>query len=375
MLTKHVFKILCCYQQRKSQGVVFLICWSKIMETLGNTKVAKSCTDTYTCEYCDYSTSRKSSYDKHLATDKHLMLTNAYFGKHKCICGTTFKHKQSLYRHKKTCMYEEFTLPKVAKVANCFQMFPDHSDANICECGKSYKTRSGLWKHQKTCRVINCNSSGFDSVVVKTDNSEVLEILGSIKDDNQCLKDDNKLLKEKITELESGVMSAVSEPKTVNNYNNIVFLLNEKCSDAIAITDFAKQIVMQIEDVDYAMENGKVRGIENIIRKKFEELGTFKRPLHCTDVKRGTLYVKNEEGWEKEKGEINKMIRDVECAQSKGIKVWSEANPAFSQGNTRLMDKWLRIVQCLTGSIEGIGMRKIEKRCHEICKIDQNVIV
>ena len=57
---------------------------------------------------------------------------------------------------------------------------------------------------------------------------------------------------------------------------------------------------MCLEDANYAMENGKVKGRENIIRKKFEELGTFKRPLHCTDVKRGTLYVKNEEGWEKE---------------------------------------------------------------------------
>jgi hypothetical protein len=137
------------------------------------------------------------------------------------------------------------------------------------------------------------------------------------------------------------------------------------------------------------MENGKVKGIENIIRKKFEELGTFKRPLHCTDVKRGTLYVKNEEGWEKEKGEINKMIRDVECAQTKGITVWSEAYPEYSEGNTRLMDKWLKIVKCLTDSIDGIGIRKIEKRCQEdgigirkiekrcqeMSKIDQNVIV
>jgi hypothetical protein len=85
--------------------------------------------------------------------------------------------------------------------------------------------------------------------------------------------------------------------------------------------------------------------------------------------------VKNEEGWEKEKGEINKMIRDVECAQTKGITVWSDANPEYSEGNTKLMDKWLKIVKCLTGSIEGIGMRKIEKRCQEMSKIDQNAMV
>ena len=111
-----------------------------------------------------------------------------------------------------------------------------------------------------------------------------------------------------------------------------------------------------LEDVNYALENGKVKGIENIIQKKFAELGVHKRPLHCTDVKRGTLYVKGDEGWEKEKGEMNKMIRDVECVQTTGIKVWSEANPEYSKGSRKLMDKWLRIVQCLTNSIDGIGM-------------------
>jgi predicted nuclease with TOPRIM domain len=99
--------------------------------------------------------------------------------------------------------------------------------------------------------------------------------------DKTC--EDNKILKEEIKQLKSGVMTAVSEPKTVNNNynNNIIFLLNEKCGDAVAIKDFAKQIAICLEDVDYAMENGKVRGIENIIRKKFEELGTFKRPFIC----------------------------------------------------------------------------------------------
>jgi hypothetical protein len=246
-----------------------------------------------------------------------------------------------------------------------------------------------LWKHQKTCKHVN--SDNKKDTVNEINSSEVLKMFGCLNakldettikldktcEDNQILKEDNRLLKEEIKQLKSGVMTAVSEPKTVNNNynNNIIFLLNEKCGDAVAIKDFAKHIAICLEDVDYAMENGKVRGIENIIRKKFEELGTFKRPLHCTDVKRGTLYVKNEEGWEKEKGEINKMIRDVECAQTKGITVWSEANPEYNEGNARLMDKWLRIVKCLTDSIDGIGIRKIEKRCQEMSKIDQTAIV
>ena len=338
------------------------------MEHLGANKIPKNPDGKYHCNYCNYTTSHLGDWNKHLMTAKHQKLTSADSCKLKCACGQTFKHRQSIYRHKKACKYEETTTPKIPKIPDLLISAPK---SFLCSCGKNFTRVSNLKRHQKTCSFIQKHDHKSSK---RIGNSQVIEMFGSLnaKLEQTCI--DNKLLKEKLTQLESGVMTAVSEPKTVNNYNNIVFLLNEKCSDAIAISDFAKQIVMQIEDVDYAMENGKVRGIENIIRRKFEELGTFKRPMHCTDVKRGTLYVKNEEGWEKEKGEINKMIRDVECAQSKGIKVWSDANPEYSQGDSRLMDKWIRIVQCLTGSIEGIGMRKIEKRVQEMCKIDNTII-
>ena len=356
------------------------------METLGNTKVVKSRQQKYTCLQCDYTTSRYYDYEKHLSTDKHKRVTMVTGcnpqRNHTCVCGKWFNCRQHLYRHKKTCNYEDFPLPKnqkVVKVAECFQMFPNSDGCYKCECGKSYKSRSGFWKHQKLCKFTKEVLVPDDSGVVSTANSEVLDILGSLKEDNHILNEkldktyeDNKLLKEEIDQLKSGVLEAVSEPKVVNNYNNIIVLLNQKCGDAVAIDDFAKQIAMSLEDVSYALENGKVKGIENIIRKRFEELGTYSRPLHCTDVKRGTTYVKGDEGWERDNGRINKMIKDVEFVQTKGIKMWGDANPSYSTGNSKLMDKWLQIVQCLTGSIEGVGMRKIEKRCHEMSKIDQD---
>jgi hypothetical protein len=353
------------------------------MLTLGNVENTKKPIRKYNCDICDFSSSHLGDWNKHLITPKHQKRQFAVGHPHKCACGKYFTRKDSLHRHKKICNYEESSIHKTPEIP---KSLPKVSHTNECICGKTYKHASSLSKHKKTCLHITKTINE-----PKNNNSEVLEILGSLKQynekinakldktcednqilkqDNQILKEDNKILKEKLSQLESGVMTAVSEPKTVNNnYNNIIFLLNEKCGDAVAIKDFAKQIAICLEDVDYAMENGKVKGIENIIRKKFEELGTFKRPLHCTDVKRGILYVKNEEGWEKERGEINKMIRDVECAQTKGITVWSDANPEYSEGNTRLMDKWLKIVKCLTDSIDGIGMRKIEKRCQEMSKI------
>lgn len=348
------------------------------METLGNIENPKNPNGKYYCKFCTFGTSHLGDWKKHLLTSKHKKRQIVANHPHNCICGKSFTRKDSLNRHKRACEYVENVKAKNPENPICFQMFPQHSEANICECGKSYKTRSGLWKHQKQCWITSDKTGDVNG---ETANDQVLEILGSLKQDNEKLNakleqtcEDNKVLRDEIQELKSGVMTAVSEPRIVNNNNNINFFLNNQCSDAMAIADFAKGLVMCLEDVNYALENGKIKGIENIIRKRFDELGVYKRPLHCTDAKRGTLYVKGEEGWEKEKGEMNKMIRDVEFAQSKGIKLWSDANPDFAEGDTRLMDKWLRIVHCLTSSIEGGGFKKIAKRCQEMCKIDSESI-
>ena len=344
------------------------------METLGNIHLVKSRKQKYECQHCDYTTSRLYDYEKHLSTDKHKMLVNASKISIKCECGKSYRHIESLYRHKKVCDRTNNHKAKVVEVVNCFQMFPNQEEGNICECGRSYRTRSGLWKHQKSCKLITGVNHAAKNPIEQSDdtnNKDIMNVLDTLNMKLDKTSEDNKLLKEKLNQLESGVMTAVSEPKVVNNYNNIIVLLNQKCGDAVGIDDFAKEIAMSLEDVSYALENGKAKGIENIIRKRFEELGTFSRPLHCTDVKRGTTYVKGDEGWEKDNGRINKMIKDVEFVQTKGIKMWGDANPSYSQGNSKLMDKWLQIVKCLTGSIEGVGMRKIEKRCHEMTKIDQ----
>jgi len=355
------------------------------MQTLGTTEVTKSKSKNYVCEPCDYSTSQKANYEKHLSTGKHRKVTMVTTCNHVCPCGKSFTCRQHLHRHKKACDVSNNSAAKVTKVR---ESLPKVCHVHECVCGRTYKHACSLSKHKKTCLHGVNDVEPEDNTKVLP---QVLNALTGLKEDNVVLKEDNVFLKEKLNEqaqdnkllkeklndqaeqlnnLKDGVLTAVAEPKVIN----INILLNDKCGDAIAIQDFAKSLMISMEDVDYALENGKVKGIENIIQKKFAELGVHKRPLHCTDVKRGTLYVKGEEGWEKEKGEMNKMIRDVECVQTTGIKVWSDANPEYSQGNQKLMDKWLRIVQCLTNSIDGIGVRKIEKRCQEMSKISQDEI-
>ena len=335
------------------------------MLTLGTIEVAESCKQIYKCKICDYTTSRKSSYEKHLSTDKHIKTTMTTTCSHMCSCGKVYSNRQNLYRHKKVCNVPNNSTAKVAEVANSL---PKVSHVYECECGRTYRHASSLSKHKRTCLHVVEAENENQSV----DNTKVLEVLETVNDKLDKTEESNRVLREELKTIKTDMMTAVAEPKVINNYTNINIFLNDKCGDAMAIQDFAKELIICLEDVNYALENGKVSGIENIIRKKFDELGVYKRPLHCTDVKRGTLYVKGEEGWEKEKGEMNKMIRDVECIQTTGIKVWGDANPEYSQGNHKLMEKWLRIVQCLTNTIDSAGIRKIEKRCHEMSKISQD---
>ena len=207
------------------------------MQTLGKQEVSINKSNKYICKVCDYSTSVKSNYDKHLLTAKHIKRETEVKCPHKCSCGKVFTRIDNLNRHKKKCNYEQINKAKVAEVVNLLQNAPKQP---ICECGASFTRNSNLKRHQKTCKQANRKASGTISDI---GNSRVLEILGSLKqdneklnakldktcEDNQILKEDNKLLKEEIKQLKSGVMTAVSEPKTINNNynNNIIFLLNE----------------------------------------------------------------------------------------------------------------------------------------------------
>jgi len=348
------------------------------METLGNTEVAKSMIKKYACKACDYSTSQKANYTKHLATGKHVRLVNASSTSITCICGKTYKHMESLYRHKKACEVANKSTAKVTEVTKSFQMFPEDQNRHECGCGSTYRTRSGLWKHKKTC--LHGVEEAENVVVPTVNNTEVLEVLGllqekmdSAEEGRKRAEESNELLREEMKSIRSGVLTAVSEPKIVNNIN---FFLNERCGDAIPIQDFVGGLAIGMEDVNYALENGKANGIANIIEKRIDELGMYKRPLHCTDVKRGTMYVKGVEGWGKEKGEMTKLIQDVNHAQVKGIKIWEAAHPrCFDAGYDREKDKWFKIVKCLTNDIAGVGTRKISKRCYEVSKINQEEMI
>ena len=281
---------------------------------------------------------------------------------HKCVCGRFYTNRQNLYRHRKHCFVVKNPTAKVAEVA---ESLPNVCHPYVCGCGRAYRHACSLSKHKRNCL------HGVGNVVIQpNDHTVVLEAIDSLQDKMDLTHKSNVLLKEEIKHMKS----SVEEPKVVNNYNNINVFLNERCADAQTIQDFVRGLVIGAEDVNYALENGKANGISNIIEKRFGDLGLYKRPVHCTDVKRGTVYVKGEGGWGKEPCEmpqITRLINGVERAQVKGIKSWEDAHPGCRQKGTKLADQWIAMVRCLTTNIEGASSKKISRRCRELSKIDQ----
>ena len=248
------------------------------------------------CKKCDFVSSNKKDYDRHLATDKHKMLTNV---------------------DKKT--------PKNPKP---FQ----------CECGKQYKHRQSLSVHKKKCKIKN---------------NEILEKIVENKTINE--KDMMSVPKEMWERVmnhmdkqqEALVCLSSKSSKTINNNFNIQIFLNENCKDALSITEFVDSLQLKLEDLLYSKQNGAIEGISNVIIKGLNELDIEKRPLHCTDVKRETLYIKDENGWEKEnkdKEKLKKAIFTTQQRQARLIKEWQKENPDWADSMAK-MEEFHQFVQ------------------------------
>ena len=142
---------------------------------------------------------------------------------------------------------------------------------------------------------------------------------------------------------------------TTNNNFNLQFFLNEQCKDALNIEDFVKQIKLQLSDLDMIGRVGYVAGMSKIIIRNLNELDVCKRPIHCSDLKRETLYVKDNNAWEKENGEnvkLTKAIKGIECKNIKQIPQWVEENPTSEDTDTKKHMEYKNIVlQAMGGSM------------------------
>jgi hypothetical protein len=307
---------------------------------LGNTKVF-ALSPTYTCDYCNYNTNIKPNYDKHLLSEKHKKKSN----------GEPTENKYT-----------------------CFM------------CNKEYLNYNALWKHKKHCVVIAerepeplnntftpCNNDGsYNSVIPEF----FMEVLKESKELQNVLMEQNKELQNKLLEQNNKIMELASKQTTnINTQNNqqfnLQFFLNETCKDAMNIVDFVNSLKLTLEDFETTGRLGFVDGISRIIIKELKKLNTEKLPIHCTDLKRETVYIKDNNIWEKENEDKRKLkwvINRVADLNLNQHHEWQAKYPQCRENNTPENDKFIKITKVALG---GCGNEE-EDKFRE--KIMRNVI-
>ena len=292
----------------------------------------------FVCEKCDYRTSKKSSFDKHLLTDKHSV----------SVAGDT---KDA------TCD------KKVAK-----------SCSLICEnCNKTYTSRNGLWKHKKTCIPTEKETN-----ITEISPELIMNVLQQNKELQQLLIEQNKTIIELSKNGSITNSSNTISNNTINSNNktfNLQFFLNETCKNAMNITEFVDSIKLQLSDLESVGKIGYVEGLSKIIIKNLNALDVTERPVHCSDSKRDTMYVKDEDKWEKESEnnhKVLKAIEDIANKNSKMVKEWKQKNPECASSKSFKADVYSHIMIQAVCSNNDANNNKILKKIAKEVTIDKS---
>ena len=308
------------------------------------------------CKICDYNTSRNSQYERHLLTTKH-------------INSTKFN-----------------SLVQISSIEN-----------KCNNCGKNYKDRSGLWKHKKKCKTDDESSpqisgASISGASVIDASSNVIQLLinenKELINENKEFKNENKEIKNMILELVKSnnelqkqmidVCLKIQPSNTVinsnshnNNSNNKTFnlqvFLNEECKDALNMSEFINSIEIKVSDLENMGKIGYVEGMSNIIIKQLNDTDMYKRPVHCSDAKRETLYVKEENKWEKETQDTKQMLSAVRGVNKKNYQMlskWKETHPKCMDSESKQSDEYMKVVsKVMDGDEENINkvIKKVAK--------------
>jgi len=287
------------------------------------------------CKSCEYSCSKQSEFNKHIVTAKHKMVVNGS--------------------------------KKISKISKT-----DNNEYE-CVCGKTYKYDSGYYRHKKVCRSTNIQVDSNTHVKEHVDDSANNTMTTMME-----LIRQNQEFKELIVEQNKHLLELSQKPtttnNTINNNNqkfNLNFFLNEQCKDAINMSEFLENMTLDIEDLTETGRLGYVGGISRIFINKLREMDTYKRPLHCTDLKRETLYIRENDEWFKEndsKNKFNDIIAHVANKNCKTIKQWTEEHPNYNKVDTQENIEYVMLCQAMLG-----GFGEQENRQHRD-KIVRNLI-
>jgi len=255
----------------------------------------------------------------------------------------------------------------------------------VCLCGNEYKFRQGLYNHQKKCK----NTSPVETIVLEVLEPNVVEppvveptvldsSLNEIKaltelvielvKNNTELQKQNQDFQKQVLEICKNNNTTITNSNNNNKTFNLQVFLNEECKDAMNMSDFIDSIEIKISDLVNIGKLGYVEGVSNIIMKQLNDTDMNKRPVHCSDAKRETLYVKEENKWEKETQDTKQMLTAVRGVNKKNYQMlhnWKEKDPKCMDSKSKQCDEYMKIMtKVMDGDIENINkvIKKVAKQ-------------
>ena len=238
--------------------------------------------------------------------------------------------------------------------------------AHKCNCGKVYKYYSGLWKHLKTCNKLNepiqCEENVIEILINENKDFKNI-ILDLVKSNNDLQKQMIEICKNN----KNTVINTNSNNNSNNKTFNLHFFLNEECKDAMNMSEFINTIQLKLSDLENIGKLGYIEGMSNIIIKQLNNTELNKRPVHCSDAKRETLYVKDEDKWEKEGPENKKMIKAVRGVDKKNyqmLNAWKTTYPKCLDSKSKQNDEYMILMsKVMDGDAENVNkvIKKVAK--------------
>jgi hypothetical protein len=327
------------------------------MATFSNnyeTKSSKTSCVEFNCQYCDYKCCKKFNWDRHILSAKHLKTTNSNT--------IATKNEQNEQNEQKKATY-------------------------MCDtCDKQYKDRTGLWRHKQKCKLkedYECETEEEKKPDEITDKNLIMMLINENKELKNMMLEQQNIMMAQHTSTQNIMMDVIktgthnTTNNTTNSHNkafNLNFFLNETCKDAMNIMDFVDSIKLQLSDLEKVGELGYIEGISNIIVKNLKELDVTQRPVHCTDKKRETMYIKDDDKWEKdeEKLTLHKVVRRVTCKNQNLIPKFKEVHPDCGKYHSKFSDQYNKIV---VESMGGSGDNDFEKEEKIIKNISKQVFI
>ena len=285
------------------------------------------------CENCYFKCCKKSEFERHILTQKHKILTNP----------------DNIISKKTPLKF-------------------------ICDCGKEYKHRQSLFFHTKTCQYKHDNKEGSKEKEDKEPDITDKEIIKLLIKENSDFKN---MILDVVKSIQPN--NNTTNNNTTNNNNNTFNLqvyLNDTCKDAVNLVDFVESLQVKLQDLEETAQIGYTEGVSRIIINGLNDLDVCKRPIHCSDLKRETLYIKDQNEWSKEDADRSHLTKAIKTVSKKNVQQifeWQKKYPEYNDPDSKQSDRYMEMI-CNT--MNASSAQEQEKNMNKIIKnITKEVVI